>query len=343
MNSSNPTGLNQDPHTWTVLHAPVEDGVHVSPFDSIRRKPEVAAAQAYFAVDDTADLVDGLHLVKACDIPSPSLESMVSEDADGTLVTTSLIIATGTERDHKPVLRLVRDNLADFEEFGRVGFENSPFETAGGTQNRTYAVLNREHAMLLMTYMRNTEIVRAFKKNLIHAFVDLEKKVASPAELDRETILRMALEAETERKELESAVKELEAHANGLEKHNARLRPRADVADQFLTAQGDYSVSDAAKILCRAGADTGRNKLFQTLEDHNWIYRDKDRRPHARQEKINSGHLSVIVPKPYISPRTGIEYNGVPTIRVTPKGISRLGVIFGVVANPDREYPAVFE
>lgn len=94
------------------------------------------------------------------------------------LVTTSLIVADGTESQHASVIRLVRDNIADFEEFGGVGFEIQPFETAGGTQKRSVAILNREHAMLLMTYMRNTKIVRDFKKNLIKAFVAMENKLA---------------------------------------------------------------------------------------------------------------------------------------------------------------------
>lgn len=62
--------------------------------------------------------------------------------------TTSLMIAEGTENQHASVLRLVRENLEDFEkfgregfeEFGRVGFEIQTFETAGGPQNRTIAV-----------------------------------------------------------------------------------------------------------------------------------------------------------------------------------------------------------
>lgn len=58
-----------------------------------------------------------------------------------------------------------------------------PFETAGGTQNRTFAVLNREHAMLLMTYMRNTLVIRDFKKRLIHAFMELETRAQAPAAL----------------------------------------------------------------------------------------------------------------------------------------------------------------
>ena len=62
------------------------------------------------------------------------------------------------------MIRLVRDNLADFEEFGRVGFEIAPFETPGGVQHREVALLYEQQATLLVTYMRNGEVVREFQE-----------------------------------------------------------------------------------------------------------------------------------------------------------------------------------
>lgn len=106
--------------------------------------------------------------------------SLVNTGQDGQPTTTSQIIAEGTDSRHASVIRLIRDNLVDFEEFGRVGFEIEPFETAGGAQTRTVAILNREQAMLLMTYMRNNNIVRDFKKRLIKAFVELEDRLNQP-------------------------------------------------------------------------------------------------------------------------------------------------------------------
>lgn len=172
---------------------------------------------------------------------------------DGQPMTTSLIIAEGTEAQHASVIRLIRDNAADFEEFGVVGFEIQPFETAGGTQKRTIATLNREHAMLLMAYMRNTKIVRAFKKNLIKAFVDMENRLAAkpafdPATLTRAEILQIALNAEEERLALEVKNKELE--------------PKAEAYETFIDAEGKYSVGAVAKML-----GMGQNKLFRELRN----------------------------------------------------------------------------
>jgi len=43
--------------------------------------------------------------------------------------TDSLVIAECVGLTHKRVIRLIRNHQADLEEFGRVGFENSPFMT----------------------------------------------------------------------------------------------------------------------------------------------------------------------------------------------------------------------
>ena len=105
-----------------------------------------------------------------------AMESIVT--LSGNLpVVSSTAIAEGVGREHKSVIQLVRQNLSDFEEFGGVAFEMRPFETAGGTQNREIALLNEQQATLLMTYMRNNEVVRAFKKRLVRAFYEMAKRV----------------------------------------------------------------------------------------------------------------------------------------------------------------------
>lgn len=92
---------------------------------------------------------------------------------DGDAVTTTTVIAAGTENEHASVIALVRRYQADFEEFGRVRFEIEPFETPGGVQSREVALLDEPQATLLLTFMRNTEIVRAFKKKLVREFWEL--------------------------------------------------------------------------------------------------------------------------------------------------------------------------
>lgn len=92
---------------------------------------------------------------------------------DGDAVTTTLAIAEGTLNDHASVIKLVRTYQADLEDFGRVGFEIQPFATAGGEQTREVAILNEPQSTLLLTFMRNTDIVRAFKKKLVREFWEM--------------------------------------------------------------------------------------------------------------------------------------------------------------------------
>lgn len=92
---------------------------------------------------------------------------------DGDAVTPTTAIAAGTENEHASVIALVRKYHDDLYEFGRVRFEVDPFETAGGVQTREIVLLTEPQATLLLTYMRNTEIVRAFKKKLVREFWEL--------------------------------------------------------------------------------------------------------------------------------------------------------------------------
>ncbi len=86
------------------------------------------------------------------------------------LSTTSLKIAQGVGNSHATVIKLVRNNRKDFEEFGPLGFEIqvSKRDSKGG-QKRVIAILNEPQATLLMTYMRNNDMVRAFKKHSLTA------------------------------------------------------------------------------------------------------------------------------------------------------------------------------
>lgn len=81
---------------------------------------------------------------------------LVFAGADGEPFTRSLVIATEAENEHRAVLQLIRGNLADLNDVGRVAFEIAPFETAGGTQRREVAELDEPAAALLMTYLRNS-------------------------------------------------------------------------------------------------------------------------------------------------------------------------------------------
>lgn len=114
---------------------------------------------------------------------------IVKKSNENELVVSTLDVAEQTQNEHASVMKLVRTYLNDFETFGGVGFEIEPFETAGGNQSREIALLNENQSALLLTYMRNSEIVRSFKVRLIKEFSDMKnQKPKTQLELAREQV-----------------------------------------------------------------------------------------------------------------------------------------------------------
>lgn len=238
----------------------------------------------------------------------------VAQDDDGQLTTTSLIVAEGVDVQHKNILGLVRKHLADFEEFGGVAFET---RVAGQSPNPTkLAVLNRDQALLLMTYLRNSAVVRDFKKRLIRAFTEMERRLADGAQPAVPQTYAEALRAAAD------AAEQLEAER----KRTAELEGPAESWRALASPEGDYSVAETAKILGRGGVDTGRNRLFRQMEQLGWIYREKSGRPHwvPYQSQRENGRLTMKINAPFINDRTGQREQTPPTVRATLKGIEDL-------------------
>lgn len=60
-------------------------------------------------------------------------------------VTTSLAIAEGTQVEHASIMRLIRNNINDFNEFNLVGFQIRPrLEGQHGGGDTQYAELNEQ-------------------------------------------------------------------------------------------------------------------------------------------------------------------------------------------------------
>ncbi|EOH81643.1 Rha family transcriptional regulator [Enterococcus casseliflavus] len=91
--------------------------------------------------------------------------------------TTSEVIADHAEVAHHSVTRLIRDYAKDLEEFGIIGFEIHKLDGRG--RPRKIYRLNEEQATLLITYLDNTEPVRAFKKELVKQFFAMKHEQLS--------------------------------------------------------------------------------------------------------------------------------------------------------------------
>lgn len=89
--------------------------------------------------------------------------------------TTSEVIAECAGVQHHTVTRLIQQHEKDFKEFGILRFEIE--EIKGRGQPKKNYHLNEQQATLLMTYLKNTEQVRAFKKELVRQFYAMRKEL----------------------------------------------------------------------------------------------------------------------------------------------------------------------
>lgn len=89
--------------------------------------------------------------------------------------TLSSIIAEHAEITHKSLKEQIRKHLKELEQFGKVPFKMEPLPS--GQQTKDY-ILNEEQATLLITFLKNTSPVIAFKTALVKAFFELREEVA---------------------------------------------------------------------------------------------------------------------------------------------------------------------
>jgi phage regulator Rha-like protein len=93
------------------------------------------------------------------------------ENIEGELLVSHRVIAEQTNNKEKSVLDLITRNLAELEEFGMVRFKIVAIKNAKNRVNeeKTY-YLNEPQTTLLLTFLRNNEVVKKFKVRLVTEF-----------------------------------------------------------------------------------------------------------------------------------------------------------------------------
>lgn len=231
----------------------------------------------------------------------------------GQPVTTSLAIAEGVGNPHKSVIQLIRQNTGDLEEFGPLAFEMRKGEALpqGGFAKATeYAILNEQQSTLLMTYMRNNDVVRTFKKRLVKAFFELAQQARQPDPMkalsDPATMRGLLLNYSEKVLELESTVSE--------------QAPKVDAYDRIAASDETLTITQAAKVL-----GVKRDHLTKWMAANGWVYR-QNKSWVAYKVQETAGRL-VYKEAKYTDANTGMEVHK-PYCHLTQKGLAKLAMIF---------------
>lgn len=221
--------------------------------------------------------------------------SAIVKSVDGELFTTSQDIAEGAGVQHKNTLELIERSRSDLEEFGEVAFETRP-----GYNNAQVRIarLNEQQATLILTYLRNTAEVRTFKKDLVKAFYEMASALTSPREL---TTAQKALEV----------IGELNAIVETQRQAVEAMTPKAEAYDQFMDADGTYSVGAVAKML-----GLSQNKTFDRLRNEGVLIAKGAMRNTPYQQYMH--HFSV---KAYEFERSDGTRGTSYTTRIQPSGV----------------------
>lgn len=93
--------------------------------------------------------------------------------------TTSEVIAECAGVKHHAIQQMILKYEQDFKSFGLLAFEMRAVKTKGarGTKYIKVYHLNEQQATLLFTFLRNTPVVREFKKELVRQFYAMRKEL----------------------------------------------------------------------------------------------------------------------------------------------------------------------
>ena len=183
-------------------------------------------------------------------------------------------------------------------------------DTLGGPQQVT--VINEAGLYSLILTSRKPE-AKAFKRWITHDVLPAIRKTGSYGSPVGMTFEEMAAHV----------IGELTQRIEAAQRRAKELEAPAAAWDSLAKAEGDFTVTDAAKILGRDGIATGQRKLYDWLNVNGWIFR-KGGRWQAMQTAVNAGLLVERVTTGYFDQNTGERKHGDPQIRVTAKGLERL-------------------
>lgn len=189
-------------------------------------------------------------------------QDAVYKTEKGTPVTDSLKVAQVFGRQHKNVIRSIRDIMMSANLLAnRQTFCESTYYDSQGKQQPIFLMTKEGFCALVMRW--NGEKANQFKMAFIDMFSKMERafqqvKPQYPAipQTFSEALRLAAAQAE----QIERQQKQIEADA-----------PRVLFSQAVETAKQSVLIGELAKIICQNGVQTGERRLFQWMRDNGYL------------------------------------------------------------------------
>jgi len=210
---------------------------------------------------------------------------------------TSLELANLTGKQHKNVMRDIREMEADWTKTCGLKFELTSREVQmpnGGTREEKFYLLNKLESLYIITKYNNEA-----RAKLVLRWAELEQKEQKQQRLlmDRQSKLISKMEAQ-----------------------NKCLMPLAEKYSITIPHLGAMPVDAVAKIYASHGIKTGRTRIYQTLRKANLVCKDMGHN-HCKptQRAVEQGLLKMAVHQDCHG-----ELRTYPTSLITAKGLDYL-------------------
>ncbi len=231
-------------------------------------------------------------------------------ERDGRVFANSRDVAAYFGKEHRNVLRDIRNLIADAGEWGVLNFEQTPAtDPQNGQSYQTFDMTRDGFSLLAMGFTGSKAL--AFKLRYIEQFNAMESTLRNP-------LAGFAIP-----QTLPEALRLAADQQDRLEEQRRRIEvmePKVSGFDRIANADGSMCITDAAKALQMRPKD-----LFDWLKRHGWIYSRQGKAGWlAYQDKMQTGYLEHKVTTVY---RNDGSEKVTEAVRVTPKGLSKLALL----------------
>lgn len=210
-------------------------------------------------------------------------QNVVYKTEKGTPVTDSLKVAQVFGKEHRNVLKSIRNLLGSAQNLAhQKWFYESTYQDAQGKSQPTF-VMNRDGFSLLAMGLTGAKAMQ-FKVGFIEQFNQMERIVQDVAQRPAipQTLSEALRLAADQAERIEQQQKQIEAE-----------RPRVLFSQAVETSKESVLIGELAKIICQNGVETGEKRLFQWLRDNHYLCAHGERYNQPTQKAIEMGLFEI--------------------------------------------------
>lgn len=208
-------------------------------------------------------------------------DNVVYKTEKGTPVTNSVLVSKVFDKQHKNVLKSIRNLAAQNLAAKNWFFETSYVDARG--QKQPMFVMTRDGFSLLAMGLTGEKALQ-FKVAFIEQFNAMEHIIREvrPAPAIPQTFAEALRLAASQAEQIEQQQKQIEAD-----------KPRVLFSQAVETAKQSVLIGELAKIICQNGVVTGERRLFKWMRDNGYLCQLGERYNQPTQKAMELGLFEI--------------------------------------------------